>query len=429
MRTRLRSCPSSRGPRRRGEAGFTVIEVVIALFVLAVVLVAMLALFDATNKIARAQIHIADMQQSLRIGHDTLVRMTRMAARGWVLNNPNWKPEDMVQVVDNAGAAVYVDGSTTAELKVLPGTDVLRIRGVIEGSMFETVSSGVMPGCGEQAGGGFSTSPGGGGGGGPYVVNTGCQLPSGDLAFAPYGPSGVQQDLEQLERARDAGNDFRLLVVTNEGEVGTVDGTVADIDKTGSTINSVGMDFDPATSTAPWITDLEHHPVAMVGIVEEYALYIRENNGQPRLSMARFKPGTNLPYGGLAVNLRQDIADDVLDLQVALGIDSYTDTNGDTFITEADKGDGLVAADEWYYAGVAGVGAPPVFGVGGDLQLVRISTLARTQGRDFQYVAPPIVRIENHTYAEPATPLAAIDIVARSHHRRVLQTTINVRNM
>lgn len=384
--------------RRSAAAGFTVIEVVIALFVLVLVLVTMLALFDASNKMARAQIHIADMQQSLRVGHDEIVRMTRMAARGWVINRTGWRVTDQVQVTNNVGPAAYIDGSGTAALKILPGTDVLRIRGVIAGSLFEpTNPEGVF------------LEP--------------------RLRLERTSPSGIKQDLEEIKRARDDGNAFKVLLVSRQGEVSSANGTVQQIDPPSGTVTKASIDYDLASSPEVWAS--KGHPIAITGIIEEYAFYIRENGGQPRLSMARFKPGTTDAYGGDPKNLQQDIADDFLDLQVALAVDTYTDTNLDGDINELDHGDHAIAAGEWFYNDPNVTTPPPALGTKGDLVFLRINTLARTQGQDFGFVSPALTSIEDHRYNEPATPDPATpkDVADRRHRRRFLQTVLDLRNM
>ena len=380
--------------RRARQAGFTLMELVVALFVLAVVLVAMLGLFDATNKVARSETHLSELQQSLRIGHNEMVRLVRMTARGWVPGAPAWTAAQQVAVRDNVGPAAFIDGSSNADVKIYEETDVIRIRGVINGSIFQP------------------------------------DLPSGmflepSIEIKDVGPSGTRQDLDQLQEAMDAGNEFRLLLVSRLGEVAIVD---AEVDS----INSVRaiVDYDPASSTEAWLS--QNHPIAFAGILEDYAFYVRDNAGQPRLSMARFKPGTNDPYGDEAENLRQDIADDIIDLQVALGIDTYTDTDGDGDVDGDDEGDEeLVDAgdqtDEWF-GNHGGDAATPELGVKGDLFHIRITTLARTQGRDFKYIAPPIQSIENRDYSEPDVP-APDEIVERSHRRRLLQTVVDLRNL
>ncbi|HET9769011.1 MAG TPA: PilW family protein [Thermoanaerobaculia bacterium] len=374
--------------RSRATAGFTVIEVVITLFVLVLVLVAVLALFDASNRMARTQIHLADLQQSLRVGHNEIVRMTRMASRGWVINRSSWQATDQVRVTNNVSNSTFVDGSSTPALKVLAGTDILRIRGVIAGSVFEpTNPSGVF------------LEP--------------------RLRLETTSPSGVKQDLEEIKRARDEGNAFRVLLVSRQGEVSSASANVQSLNPASGTVTDATIDYDPLTSLEKWVTD--GHPIAITGIIEEYAFYIRENGGQPRLSMARFKPGTNLPYGGQAANLQQDIAADFLDLQVALAIDKYSNTNGDGVVDEKDHGDHNIAADEWFYSTPGGP-APPALGTEGDLAFVRINTLARTQGQDFQYASPALPTIEDHT------PPSEND-ADRRHRRRFLQTVVDLRNM
>src|SRR6185295_14622889 len=64
------------------QAGFTLVEMLIALAITAMILVGVLFTFDFSSRVARAQTYVADMQQSLRIGQDDVVRLVRMAGRG-----------------------------------------------------------------------------------------------------------------------------------------------------------------------------------------------------------------------------------------------------------------------------------------------------------------------------------------------------------
>src|SRR5436190_4801967 len=68
--------------RRAAATGFTLLEALVTITVTVVILVAILALFDFTNKLTRVQTQVADMQQELRIGQSDIVRYTRMAGRG-----------------------------------------------------------------------------------------------------------------------------------------------------------------------------------------------------------------------------------------------------------------------------------------------------------------------------------------------------------
>jgi len=400
-------------PHPRPEAGFTLVELLVSLAVLVVVLLAMLALFDATNKVAHAQTNIAEAQQNVRVAQDQVLKMTRMAARGWSVGElVGLHPNDQILVEDNVGASTYVDGSTTAALKVLPGTDILRLRGVINGSIY-AVTDG----------------PGGAGQLEPEVVLD---------KFPPWsygtsnGSGGFEQEIDQWQKAKDAGNSFKLLLISRLADMAIAPAKVESISGT-----SVRLSFKPDEALtsykemqdppdpadvdahgvkAVWLSEAPHHPIDLVGIVEEYAFYVRENGGHPRLSMARFQPGTNLAYGGKEENLHQDIADDILDLQVAMGIDGDDDHE--------------ISADEWWNAKInkaapyqARLTSTP------NLYYLRITTLGRTAGRDFQYEAPLISAIENNNYDEAATQGTTATIVNRSYHRRLLRTVIDVRNL
>jgi hypothetical protein len=183
--------------------------------------------------------------------------------------------------------------------------------------------------------------------------------------------------------------------------------------------------------------------VSFAGIVEEYRYYVREEHAvaadrdselTPKLALARFYPGTDVPYGGQDENARQDLADNILDLQVTLGFDStlggrraddIDHTGTDDQILETADG----TNDDWLYNGAAdrpedaAWQTPPRPG----LQYVRITTVARTDRRDPQYQAPLLTRSEDHSYTttDPATNTGN----ARMYRRRSLRTVIDVRNL
>ena len=52
----------------RAPRGFTLIELLVSMIVFVTVLVAVMVMFTSSSRLARLQIHTADMQQSLRIG-------------------------------------------------------------------------------------------------------------------------------------------------------------------------------------------------------------------------------------------------------------------------------------------------------------------------------------------------------------------------
>ena len=64
------------------QSGFTLIELLIGMVIAIEILVAALTVFDVHNRMARVQLQITDMQQSLRVAAYDMVRTTRMAGRG-----------------------------------------------------------------------------------------------------------------------------------------------------------------------------------------------------------------------------------------------------------------------------------------------------------------------------------------------------------
>src|SRR4028119_910501 len=71
-----------RASARRRMAGFTMARLRVRLVLFSVFVLGMLMMFDMNSRIARVEGHTAEMQQSLRVAQQDLVRNVRMAARG-----------------------------------------------------------------------------------------------------------------------------------------------------------------------------------------------------------------------------------------------------------------------------------------------------------------------------------------------------------
>ena len=180
---------------------------------------------------------------------------------------------------------------------------------------------------------------------------------------------------------------------------------------------------------------------AYVGVLEEYRYYVRDTTGMtnptippdpsnpnrslvPRLSRARFYPGSNdiHPSNPLAA---EDIADNVWDLQIALGVDA----NGDGVVTDTTS-----AVDEWLFNhkddALDPAGTPGAWVWNGSpLQLMRITALVRTDQRDVKYVSPPLTLIEDREYNEPDTPADNAQLADRRYRRRQIRSVIDFRNL
>ena len=427
--------------RLRAAAGFTLAEMMVTLGIFAIVILAILAIFDINTRIARVEGHVTDMQQSLRIAQSDMIRMLRMGSRGGlpVAQFPDGTTGYLgklvpagvaIEVVDNAPANTTIAGNVDAP--VLQGTDVITVRGVFS-TVYQT----------NPAGAGFTTNDANGDG----------SPETGRLIMTNVTPTGVPQDLQSLADAITAsqgGNPEPFMMAnphTDFYAVVEIDPSSSFV-KTGSVVTQVTVNFN-ASGTAR--SDLYKklakegrfpkgmETVAYVGVLEEYRYYIRDPHPldaanvaalEPSLTRARLYPGTNIPYKNDPANLHEEIADNIFDLQVALAVD----VNGDSTITEGTD----VASrktDEWLYnesgddaAATAtwnGTALAPTH-----LYYLRVSTLARTARRDShpKWQAASLGRFEDKDYT-----LAPFNLfnnaTERKFRRQSLQTVVDLRSL
>lgn len=446
--------PGNAGP---GAAGFSLVELLVTLLVVAEILIIASLMFDLHNKTARAQNQVADMQQSLRVGQREMVEVIRMAGRGGLVANlpittPGGAPPIVeglaIEVQNNvpAGTLIVADDEETA---VVPGTDVLRVRGVFTAPLYQLVSSALETG--------------------PNLVYTPTSdnpatADGGTVVINDPSPSGFPQSLEPLIEAAleaaelETGPPLLLVSPLSDAVYGVVslDTVVADDEdeptqvtitfKAGDEAPVEYRQLFPATGNLP--DNLTG--AAFVGLLEEHVFYIRETRAipgdatselMPRLARTRVFPRTDAGLGESFSDHTLDIADNVLDLQVALGYNS--DADGEFFT--ADELDEMVlvetadgAEDDWLFNGAGDdPEAAPWVGPWGDpdaggtpqpqLQYVRLTTLVRTEGREFQYTSPPIAGIEDRVYDEPRVPVGRDP--EREYHRRLLRTVVDLRNL
>lgn len=399
------------------EAGFTLIEALVSLLVMVMVLTGLLALLEFNSRVARAQLSVADMQQALRVAQADMVRQVRMAGRGGLPVRRPPTAGGYTGMSLPAGTAVAVennvaDGTTIGgdpNAAVLEGTDIVTVRGVINTPLYQV--------SWDEADGDVKDARTNG---------------NGRITVRQTSRSGVPQDLTALKEAlRQNRPEALILVSPGNEEVHAV------VQLTGGTDNGdhVSLNFllsgtqeadayrllSPGGEFPPGLLT-----VAAVGILEEYRYYVHESVDPqiaPSLARARVYPGTDLPYAGAAENLHVDLADNILDLQAALGIDY----NDDLAIVDNEDG-----TDDWLFN--APEDSPPLESrwnapLGRRLYYVRINTLARTDRIDPNYVSPPIDAIEDHVYNEPTQPPDAAARLERSHRRRTLQTVVDLRNL
>jgi prepilin-type N-terminal cleavage/methylation domain-containing protein len=353
----------------RREAGFTLIELLISLAVTAVLILGVLATFDFSARMNRVQLNVADMQQSLRIAQNEIVKLARMAGRGSL-------PAGIaVQVVNNVPASTkLVTGQATTA--VLEGTDYLTLRGVFNSSLYQIEYLN------------------------PDVWNDPDALGVGAVVVLPTA-AGVPQDLKALREVAKAGETLLLVTPFDIVSVAEVTGT-GDRDM-GDGIIGLEVFFKKDLAEgflgslapgllaplAPGLPAMAH-----IGVLEEHVFYIRSTGAAgvaPSLARARLDPGTGLAYkwyipAEAKDHITLDIADNIADLQIALGI-----------------------------------------GVAGQPEL-RVNTLARTDRADpgnYQAAVLPAM-IEDHAYP---TGHAFNSTTGRRYRWRLMRTNVNLRNL
>ncbi|MDH3402261.1 MAG: prepilin-type N-terminal cleavage/methylation domain-containing protein [Acidobacteriota bacterium] len=469
-------------PRALRQAGFSLVELLVSMLLVALVLGGALTLFNYTNKLSRAQLHQSDLQQSARVAQRELLGTVRMAGRGglagfavagFTATSGPASVTPAITVRNNVPAAQQrlVIGDDSSPLVALD-TDVLTVRG-----HFESPPAFVN-----------STDPS------TFVVAGN----GGTITISSRSPGGVPQDLSALVDAVDDDRPDALLITSSLSDlvygVAELDPTTSDVSlfdpdpaavfdivigykNRGGTytteyglLSADGVFPDPNVlpPTPPeWVPVRDLEGVGSVALLEEYRYYIRDPEGlegevAPRLAVGRFFPGTDAPHpnGGW----RQDLASNVYDLQVALGFDSSFDGtnsfngffafdpdnigNDDLIVdgelvpsTSSDLDDWLFndPADEenlgnlpWTPNPASG-STPPAFTASQPrprLYYARVTTLSLTASADRGYQAPLITAIEDRAYPPaPSDPKAINGSEGRQYRRLQLTTIIDLRNL
>lgn len=271
-------------PALRAAAGFTLVELLVSLAVTAVLILGVLATFDFTARMNRVQMHVADMQQSLRIAQNEVVRFSRMAGRGSL-------PANVAVQVKNNVAAGDTLVPTKPATEILEGTDVLRVRGVFTSTVYQIDTVSTTPVFGQNPDG------------------------TGWVIVFPAA-SEVPQDLSALLDKAVAGES--LVLIGSDGRY-----AVAQVAEDAA-MEGVNLRINFETHPSEIVlSDPLKKPNALeaIGILEEYAFYVRVKGGEtPTLARARMEPGSDQPYQADVDNATLDLADNILDLQAAYGI-------------------------------------------------------------------------------------------------------------
>lgn len=124
--------------RRQCERGFTLIEAVVTLVVMAPVMIGLYSLLDSSTRLSKQESNVAQAQQSSRGGIYEVARCLRQARTGQI-----YYGNAVLPIYDNAPAGKTVKDIAGQQHIVRAGTDVVEARGIILGDKFAITTGDV----------------------------------------------------------------------------------------------------------------------------------------------------------------------------------------------------------------------------------------------------------------------------------------------
>ncbi|MEM7351210.1 MAG: prepilin-type N-terminal cleavage/methylation domain-containing protein [Acidobacteriota bacterium] len=496
------------------QAGFSLVELLVSLVIMAEILIGLLIVFDSSARLAREQTHVAELQQSQRVAQAELIRFAKRAGHGGLpvtmLNLPTGQPNNTSPIYETFGTfplsgyalalrnnvdpatiigVVNPGASDQGDDDVLPGSDVLIVRGVLTTPMYYVdppidienwvdtstdVFAGqiTLPERARTSGRSFWDYP-------QDIDELSDRLLDAKTDSEPVAlimrdtvnPNAyviaafdfanttnadlTPEDCPNLDVHDDTDTSdipdciqFNILLDPDEAGYGS---SYADLSTGTSLIAGESNRTTLTVSPGPPAVELElPTKIGSIGLLEEYRFFVRtewEVPGDtttrltPVLSRASFFPGTDEMID------RVDIADNVLDLQISMAADAdaigtagyglITDENDDSDeILFNDPGDTVSAsAPRNYTAPVGTPGAAQDTWYDTDLEFhyLRINTLVQGRFVDRDYVGPNLVEIEDQNRGTPfvveGQTYALNSAEEKRFRRRWLQTVVEMRSL
>jgi prepilin-type N-terminal cleavage/methylation domain-containing protein len=444
------------------ERGFTLIEMIVVTFLLALAMLGILAVFDASARINKSETQVADAQGAVRSGVYRMTRAIRMAGSGGlfvtqaVLNAPDPSLAGLTVpggTYDNVAVGTTVTDIVSGnQVPVRPGTDLIEVRGVIFSPLIGfDLKTGCQPcatpPCSPCVGGATSLNTlfvVGDPINGQHVNENAAQRPQFEAVDAYTTGASAARPFYVVVSFRDEihGGCVEPQASYNVGAITAQTQLVL-----GNTFGPVNfndnnaMEFNNEIPANAGIPAQGFNNVRRAGILDDFIYFIDNSNpDHPVLA-----EGTRRGDGFIVVPL----ADDVEDMQIAYGVDSdangavtrvvatsATDTdsnqsnqsNGDEWIPNA-PGEALLTAVQFQQDQSAATLAEPFSHTTFPLpkahcpllHSVAISLLARSKDPDPTYKAPLAAGLVLMNGPGPAAG-------GFQYRRRVQTLRINLRN-
>ena len=347
-------------PRAAAERGFTLIEMIVVVFLLALAMLGILAVFDASARINKSEQDVADAQGAVRYGIYQMTRAIRIAGAGGlyltqaVLNSPDPNVAGITLpagTFDNVPSGTIVT-SLNGDVPVRTGTDMIEVRGVINSPL---VGFDPSSGCSDQC------------------VGNASALTAKIITSNPTLGQHVNQDA--ISRPQFAAIDAYTAGATAAAPMYVLVSANDDVHTGCSAVYTAQSTYNVGAITAPTNLMGGGHTFGNVDFTDGVAIeYNNENPADPGLAarpiglVARagilddllyFIDNTDPNHPALAQGTRRGgafdvvtLADDVEDMQIAYGVDREPNgainrvtavTATDTDVNVSNQKDG----DEW----------------------------------------------------------------------------------
>lgn len=428
------------------QRGFTLIELLVTLVIMGILILFVMDLFERTTRVSGTQAGLADLQQNQRVVQRELTKMIRTAGRGGL-------PHSQATHRLPTGPAVSLRSNVAEDERLVPansdtpllvaGTDVLTIRGV-QGHLLHLEGSDPTRYSLPEAADPLNTP-------GFVIVRRALPLTPRGFSAADLDEEACQanifcQPIEILADLVDDGPVGEAILLADSRDsslvavVNFTGGVVTEVDDIPT---EVRINFDRTQVAYQALAPLTNiATVGLVGILEEWRYFVKkrvspapENTTvawKPVFTKARFLPNSNTEWNADDANFNIEIAENVENFQVALGIDK----NANFLIDE--NANAASDSDEWLYdhpsdnTAVAQWNSlnPAVDPLGRlfKLRAVRVTTLSLSDYAEPFYADPVSPAIEDRLEMVPGQN-ADFEVVNRRVRRRQLQTIIKIRNL